>query len=359
MIIQDIVVHLIEKQADSGQSTLSLSPQSISNAAELEFFLETLNKTYNSKASKAFGRFLEEGSLEGKGSLEGEEALEEKSNVNDMLASNQQLLSLLLSKDTEKQISFIDYTHQSMNLLKHYIDQASKATGGYLLFVRYTLFGSDFMLIVMLNNIAGVAVDAQLHINDINYLDISKLHLASRIDLSLWQDDAQSDRYISMIWGKESNKLSDYFRKFIGSDETINSKQETSELFTAVNQFCDNKITDGETKSQFKQKASEFCLEQADKGQNVVLKDFSDYVSDNAVDDFMNYVNSETFNLNDEIAPNKTVIRRFNKISGRNQQLSITINEEALGDTIIFDAEKETLTLSDLPATLKAQLLSR
>jgi len=39
--------------------------------------------------------------------------------------------------------------------------------------------------------------------------------------------------------------------------------------------------------------------------------------------------------------------------------VSITINEEALGDTVIYDADKETLTLSDLPATLKAQLLSR
>lgn len=341
MIIKDIVVHLIEKQVDSGPSNLSLSQTSIAPSAALEYFLEELNKVYNSKPSKVFGSFIE--------SQENSE-----SEADNSFASTH----VLLSRYLKEEMSFIDYTHQSMNLLKHYIDQASKATGGYMVFVNYTLFGSDFMLIAMLNNVAGVAIDTDLGINNINYLDISKLHLAARIDLSLWQDDAESGRYISLIRGKESNKLSEYFRKFIGSDETINSKQETSELFTAVSQYCDTNIQDGETKSQFKQKAADFCLEQADKGQNVVLKDFSGYVADNAVDDFMNYVKSEEFALSDEISPNKTVIRRFNKISGRNQQVSITINEEALGDTVIYNAEKETLTLSDLPASLKAQLLN-
>jgi len=82
-------------------------------------------------------------------------------------------------------------------------------------------------------------------------------------------------------------------------------------------------------------------------------------VAEGAVDDFMNYVNSEQFNLSDEVSPNKSVIRRFNKITGRNAQISITINEAALGDSVIYDTEKETLTITDLPAALKAQLLQR
>lgn len=351
MIIRDIVVHLIEKQADSGPSALSLSKESITASPTLEYFLEELNKVYNSKPSKVFGSFLE---LQKK-QLDSDSD-EDANEMNDESFTSSKYL---LSRYLEQQINFIDYTQQSMNLLKHYIDQASKATGGYIVFVHYTLFGSDFMLIVMLNNVAGIAVDSELGINNIDYLDISKLHLAARIDLSLWQEDPESGRYISMIRGKESNKLSDYFRLFIGSDETINSRQETSELLTAVSQYCEENIQDDEQKSQFKQKSADYCLEQADKGQNVVLKDFSGYVADSAVDDFMNYIKSEQYELNNEISPNKTVIRRFNKISGRNQQVSITINEEALGDTVIYDAEKDTLTFSDLPASLKTQLLNR
>lgn len=352
MIIRDIVVHLIEKQVDSGPSNLSLSQKSIAPSPTLEHFLEALNKVYNSKPSKVFGSFID---------AQNNQRVKSDSNDGAELKDDESITSnkALLLSFLEEKINFLDYSHQSMNSLKHYIDQASKATGGYIVFVHYTLFGSDFMLIVMLNNVAGIAVDNDLGINNIDYLDISKLHLAARIDLTLWQEDPQSGRYISMIRGKESNKLSEYFRLFIGSDETIDSKHETSELLTAVNQYCEDNIHDDEQKSQFKQKSTDFCLEQADKGQNVVLKDFSGYVADSAVDDFMNYIKSEQYELNNEISPNKTVIRRFNKISGRNQQVSITINEEALGDTVIYDADKETLTFSDLPASLKKQLLSR
>lgn len=337
MVIHELVVHLIEKQVDSGPSHLSLSHETISSSAMLEMFVDELNKIYNSKATKAFGSFI-------KPEAGSEETVDTMYN--------------LLTRYTEKQSTFIDYSQQSMGLLKDSIDQASKATGGYVVFVHYSIFGSDFMLIAMLNKVPGVSVNNKLEINNIDYLDINKLHLAARIDITQWQDEPDSGRYISMIRTKESHKLSEYFRQFIGSDEIIDSKKETSELFTAVSQFCDNKLDSDEKKSLFKQKAAEFCIDQADKGQNVVLKDFSTYVTEGEVDDFMNYVKSEQFELAKEISPNKSVIRRFNKLSGRNAVLSITINEEALGGAVIFDAEQETLTITDVPATLKAQLLN-
>ncbi len=339
MLIHEFIIHQIDKQADQGPSKLSLCPHSIAASATQETFLGDMNKVYNSKPSKIFGAFV----------------VADEDTQGQQADSMQQLLGQYLAKTS----NFIEFSQHAMQLLKQYMDQASKATGGYLVFAHYTLFGSDFLMIAMLNNVSGVAVDNNLDINSVDYLELNKLHLAARIDLTQWQEDASSGRYISMIRGKESHKLSEYFRKFIGSDESISSKEETSELLTAVNQFCEEKITDDEQKSQIRHKASEFCLEQADKGQNVVLKDFSNYAAEGVVDDFINYVNSEQFKLSQEIAPNKTVIRRFNKISGRNDRISITINEEALGESVIFDPKNETLTITDLPAALKAQLLDR
>lgn len=342
MVIKELIVHLIEKQADSSVSNVLLSHETISaSSATLERFLDELNKIYNSRATKVFGAFS-------------------NPEINaDTDAIEQKSMKTILENYLEQQSSFVDYTRQAMDLLKHYIEQASKATGGYLIFSHYTLFGSDFMLIAMLNNVSGITVDDKLEINTIDYLDINKLHLAARIDLTQWQEEKDSKRYISMVRTKESHKLSEYFRLFIGSDDNSDSKNETSELFTAIGQFCDKNFDKDEEKSEFKQKASDYCLDQAEKGQNVNLNDFSNYIAEGAVEDFMKYVNSEQFNLNTEVSPHKSVIRRFNKITGRNAQISITINEEALGDSVIYDAEKETLTLKDLPAALKAQLLER
>ncbi|MCU7835392.1 MAG: nucleoid-associated protein [gamma proteobacterium symbiont of Taylorina sp.] len=350
MLIKEFIVHLLEKQVDSTHSNLSLSQETITSSAILENFLDELNKSYNSKATKVFGAFSDTSNTD-KDDVSGDSADKVKS------------MDALLASYLDQSDSFLDYTHKAMNCLQQHIDQAVKASGGYMVFAHYTLFGSDFMMLAMLNNVSGVSVDNQLEISSIDYLDIKQLHLAARIDLTQWQEEPDSRRYISMVRSKESHKLSEYFKKFIGNDESSDSKQETSDLFTAIGQFCDKQFEEEQQKSEFKQKASDYCIEQAEKGQNVDIKDFSTHVTkgvaEGAIDDFMSYVNSEQFNLTDEVSPNKSVIRRFNKITGRNAQISITINEEALGDSVIYDIEKETLTISDLPAALKAQLLKR
>ncbi len=315
MIIHNIVLHQIDKQADSGPSVLFLNPQTLDSSAELETFLEQLNQIYNSKPSKLFGRFLP-ASQETEGSTE-ENTKEVKHHPE------------LLKKFIAKELDFLEYTQQAMNILKFYIDQASKATGGYIAFIHYTLFGNDYVFIVMLNNATAMSINAQLKLNPIEYLDLSQLHLAARIDLTMWQEEPHSERYISTIKGRESNKLSEYFKLFIAYEELIDSKKETAELLGAVSQFCTDTIDNDEGRIEFKKKASDFCLEQADKGENIKIKDFSGYMADGAVDDFMNYIKSEQIPVNNEVSPNKSMIRKFNKISGRNQQISITINEDA------------------------------
>jgi nucleoid-associated protein len=333
MAIKNIIVHLLNKKADSGESTLSLSDEVISTTHSLDKFLDDLNKTYNSKSNKIFGAFRKDQELPS--------------------------LKQCLSDYIEKQTGFVDMSHQAMMLFKQSIDQANKATGGYVVFIHYALFGTEFMMIAILNNTGGISVSKSLDISNIDYLDLSKLHLAARIDLTQWKEEPDSDRFISMVRAKESHKLSEYFRNFIGSDEKVDSGSETAALFNAVNQYCDDEISEDNDKALIKKKAAKFCIEQADNGQNIALNDFSSYVNDTAVDDFLNYVKNEQFELASEIAPNKSVARRFNKLSGRNARLSISFNEEMLGNDVVFNAEKGTLTFSDIPDSLKSQLINR
>lgn len=333
MAIKNIIVHLLNKKPDSGESLLLLSDEALAAAHSLDSFLDDLNKIYNSKSNKIFGAFQKD--------------LETQS------------LQQCLSDYIEQTTAFVEMSQQAMALLKQTIDKANKATGGYVVFVHYALFGSEFMMIAILNNTDGISVSQSLEISSIDYLDLSRLHLAARIDLTQWQQEPDSERYISMVRAKESHKLSEYFRHFIGSDESIDSGSETAALFSAVNQYCNDEISEDNEKALIKKKAAKFCIEQADTGQNMNLKDFSSYVNDTAVDDFLNYVKNEQFELSSEIAPNKFVARRFNKLSGRNARLSISFNEDMLGNDVIYNAEKGTLTFSELPDSLISQLINR
>ena len=60
MKIHNLIVHLLKKQVDAGQSELYLSTSGIAATPQLELFLEELNKIYNGKSNKAYGAFQKE-----------------------------------------------------------------------------------------------------------------------------------------------------------------------------------------------------------------------------------------------------------------------------------------------------------
>jgi len=244
-----------------------------------------------------------------------------------------------------------------MDYLKSLMDKNGKTRGGYVVFVHYKLFGSDFLFIVILHNMSGISVDDSLELNNTQYLDTNKLHLAARIDLTEWQE-ADGARYISMIVGRESKKLTDYFRDFIGFDETVDSKKETGTLLNAVSEFCENPSFDVEQKSEIKKKALDFCAMQADAGSSVQVKDFSDYVSEAVEEDFYRHIQNENYELSPEVTPDRLMLRKYNKFSGRAGNLSISFPLDLLNNTIHYNQQSDTLTIKDIPKSLRAQLMA-
>ena len=333
MNIVNLIVHSIDKQADAGKASLHLRQEKVAANSQLELFFEDLNKSFNSKAAKVYGQFVVP---------EGEDDTPFQGWLKNYLASPD---------------SFVDFSHRCMDFLKSLMDKNGKTRGGYVVFVHYKLFGTDFLFIVILHNISGIAVDDALELNDTQYLDTNKLHLAARIDLSEWQE-AENSRYISMIVGRESKKLTDYFRDFIGFDETVDSKQETGNLLGAVNQFCDNPSFSDEQKSEIKKKAVDYCAMQADSGSSVMVKDFSDYVSEAVEEDFYRHIQNENYELTPEVTPDRLTLRKYNKFSGRAGNLSISFASDMLNDNIHYNSDSDTLTIENIPKSLRAQLLA-
>jgi len=333
MNIVNLIVHSIDKQPDAGNSALNLRQELVSANSQLESFFEDLNKSFNSKAAKVYGEFAQAQEEDG--------------------APFQGWLKTYL----DDAHSFVEFSHRCMDYLKSLMDKNGKTRGGYVVFVHYKLFGSDFLFIVILHNISGIAVDDALELNDTQYLDTNKLHLAARIDLSEWQE-AENSRYISMIIGRESKKMTDYFRDFIGFEETVDSKKETGNLLDAVNHFCENPKFEDEQKSEIKKKAVDFCAMQADSGSSVMVKDFSDYVSEAVEEDFYRHIQNENYELAPEITPDKLTLRKYNKFSGRVGNLSISFPLDMLDKNIHYNLENDTLSIQNIPKGLRAQLMA-
>ncbi|MFK5892721.1 MAG: nucleoid-associated protein [Pseudomonadota bacterium] len=352
-----LIVHAIDKTPDAGESQLNLSQQDMQGSDSLINFLTDLNSSFNSKLAKTHGAFVTSENTDSTS----DSGFEEHGFEED--GSKEQQTNLFYSglKDyLQGNLPFVDFSHQSMAYLKTLMDRNGKTKGGYIVFAHYQLFASDFLFVVILHNQAALVIDEQLQLNQTEYLDTRSLYLASRIDLSEWQDTSseKNDRYISMLIARDGKKINDYFREFIGFNETVDSKKETSQLLGAFSGFCEQSKLDSEVKDELKKKAVDYCSKQAETGENVQVKDFSNYVSEMAEEDFYRYLKNEQIDLKDEVTPDRGLLRKFNKLSGRSGNLSITFPASLFNQSVFYDSETDTLTIKNLPKSLRQQLLA-
>lgn len=338
-----LIVHAIDKTPDAGASQLNLCQQEMQANESLISFLNDLNSNFNSKLAKTHGAFVGNSTAGGSYPADGS---------NPFYSG--------LKRYLQEDLSFLDFSHQSMAYLKSLMDKNGKTKGGYIVFSHYQLFATDFLFVVILHNQSALLIDEKLQLNATEYLDTDSLYLAARIDLSEWQSkqDEQNNRYISMLIARDGKKINDYFREFIGFNETVDSKKETSQLLGAFNGFCQQSKVAPERKDELKKKAVEYCSQQADTGGNVQVKDFSNYVSEMAEEDFYRYLQNEKIEMQDEITPDRGLLRKFNKISGRSGNLSITFPASLFNQSVFYDCDTDTLTIKNLPKSLREQLLA-
>ncbi|MCV5223747.1 nucleoid-associated protein, partial [Escherichia coli] len=82
-----------------------------------------------------------------------------------------------------------------------------------------------------------------LDISATDYLDITKMDIAARIDLSSYETDKESNRYLQYIKGRVGRKVADFFLDFLQADIGLDTKQQNLVLMQAVDDFCaDSKL---------------------------------------------------------------------------------------------------------------------
>lgn len=212
MPIRHCIVHLIDKKPDGSASTLHARDSELAESKAIENLLADLNDSYNAKQGKAWGFFHEESGaypFSGwlKAYLEGGE--------------------------------FAPFTRQAAEHLQKLMDESNLSTGGHVLFAHYQQGMTDYLAIALLHHSEGVTVTESLELAPARHLDLGQLHLAARINLSEWRNNAQSKQYISFIKGKNGKKVSDYFRDFIGCQEGVDAPGETRTLLKAFSDFVE------------------------------------------------------------------------------------------------------------------------
>ncbi|MDG3088618.1 nucleoid-associated protein YejK [Vibrio hannami] len=302
------------------------------DALELDTFSENLvaelHRVFSAKAGKGFGTFNSDSEFK-----------------------------LWLQELRQNDHTFYDFSQKSAQRLKDELKKYPFAEEGILVLAEYQSLATDYLFIALLPSMQSLKVNEELDISATDYLDISKMDIAARIDLSTYETDSDSNRYLSYIKGRVGRKVADFFLDFLQAEVGLDTKAQNQVLMQAVEDFCSDSQLNKEETNSYKKQVFEYCSDQIKANEEVEVKELSGELP--AADDgtsFFDYTQERGYELEDSFPADRTTVRKLAKYVGSGGGLSINFDSMLLGERIFYDPETDTLTIKGTPPNLKDQL---
>ena len=328
--VNQFSISFYEKKEQQEFSTRS-AVMPLSSLDRASVFIEQLHNTYNAKPSKSYASFSDEKNT---------------------------TFSDFLGRYLESDIDFEQLAQQVLDVFKIEMDKNEFEETGYLLLIDYIHVATRYMMVGIVNLTEHFSVDAEFGIQRSRHLDISKIQLAARIDLSMLQHSENKEKVISFIKGRAGRKVNDFFMDLLGCAETVNAKQQSQQLLTAMDDFMATESLNPEEKTDTREKVYEYCTERLASGEEASLTELNDTLSLSADNEFKDFVQTTEYGFDDQFPLDKTTVRKLVKLSGSGKGVSVSFDRVLLGDRVHYQADTDTLTIKGIPATLKAHLLN-
>lgn len=335
-IAASIIHHFYQSDASLG---LRLGPEALPDSVELESLLSELTSVYNAKPAKGYASFV---------GAEDDAEVDISGNFADLLTQWQQ-----------QQLSFVAFSHSAARLLHQQLEKYAMLEEGFLLFSHYQHTATDYLTVSFLPSRDGVTIGPDLAVDKSSQLEISRVQLAARIDLSTWSSDPAATDYISFIKGRAGRKVSDFFLDFLGCAERVNAKAQTQQLVEQVQKYTQAAELPAETSQAIRQQAYDYCDEQWRQGEKVQVQDLATQfqVAAPQAPDFMAFTQTQTDEpLADNFPADRATLRKLIKFQGQGGGLSVGFDQTLLNQRVKYDPTTDTLTIVGTPPNLRDQL---
>lgn len=294
-------------------------------------FVEQLHNTYTAKPSKSFAAFSEEKNT----------------------AFSQRLHSYL-----SQEVPFDHLSKDTLQLFQAELEKYEFEETGYLLLIDYEYVASRYFLVGVVNLTEHFAVDSEFGIQRSRHLDLNKMQLAARIDVSNLLHSKDDLKTISFIKGRAGRQVNDFFMDLLGCTETINVKAQNKELITAIDDFMASEQLDPKEKAETREKVYEYCNERIASGEDAQLTELNDTLSGLSSNEFNDFIATQEYQFEANMPLDKTTVRKLVKLSGSGGGVSVSFDRILLGDRVNYEPHTDTLTIKGVPNSLKAHLLN-
>jgi nucleoid-associated protein len=327
--VKHLVLHSLIVD-DEGKVALKARQQETQMSPDALELVEDLHLTYNSKSSKGFGYFSPS---------EGSQALAEQ-----------------LAQHRQGELEFIPFTIAAGDRLIEQLVKFDLIEQGILMFALYEFVGSDYLQIMVLENKQSPSVNDALEVTASHYLETSSIQLAARIELTEMERNPESHRYVSYIKGRAGRKISDFFVEFLGCVDGLDVKQQNAVLMSAVDEYCQVNQLDVGEKVEYRKQVKSYCDQQLKEGEEIQVKALSDALPTADGDgDFYQFA-AQSYPLEEQFPVDRSALKKLTKYFGQGKGVTVSFDQQLLGERVFYDANTDTLTIQGIPPNLKEQL---
>lgn len=330
LTVNQFSIAYYEKKQDSEFST-KWAVMTDNSLQKANSFVEQLHNVYNSKPSKSYAAFNEEKNT----------------------AFSQRLHNYL-----DNDVVFDQLSKDTLQIFQAELEKYEFEETGYLLLIDYEHVATQYFMIGVVNLTEHFSIDGEFGIQRSQHLDINKIQLAARIDVSKLLHSKDDLKAISFIKGRAGRQVNDFFMDLLGCTETINAKVQSKELITAIDDFMSSESLAQNEKAETREKVYEYCNEKIEAGEDAELTELSDALSTITSNDFADFLNNQDYGVEDKVTLDKSTVRKLVKLSGAGGGVSVSFDRILLGDRVNYNPSSDTLTIQGVPKALKAHLLN-
>ena len=331
-VIHHFVAHQLTVNA---QQELTLVPKSscFEVTTEIETLAQQINNAFNQKPGKGVGSFIEDSDLD---------------NEFDFKSS---LLNVLDAPN-----GFVSFSQDACKKLIKSLIQVGAIETGFVIFSHYEFLATEYLMVALLNTKEHVQINGALELAYNDHLDLAKMQLAVRIDLTQLKITPEQNRYISFIKGRMGRKVSDFFMHFIGCEEQVDIKQQNKQLVASVDAFLASEQLDKTEQHQSREIVSDYYKAKLEQGEDIELSELAQSLPKESGRDFAEFNQAMENPLETSFQADRSALKTLAKFSGQGGGISLSFDRVLYGDRIQYNQETDTLVIKGIPPNLKDQL---
>lgn len=324
--ISNVVFHQIIKN-ENDELSIIISNKQLNICSVTDELVKSLHSTVTNKA-KGFAVFNEDS--------------ESKNTIDNIINNDAEFLglsSLIANK-------FIN------ELVKYPFSNA-----GTLVISKYQALATDFLLVALIPTNHGLQVTEQMDLGTIDSLDLNKIDICFKINLTDYSMENESNRYIALSKGRVGMRISDMLLDVLDATIEFDTKSQNRVLVQALNDFCSRNNFDSDHENQLKKQAFDYCKNTKKCGDEINVKELSGEIinSDDGVD-FYSFTEQNDYALDDSFPVDSSVTKKLTKFIGSGGGISISFDSIIFNERIFYDADTDTLTIKGTPPNLRHQL---